>query len=188
MCCTCSPRCCFSLPDLPPVPPDPPDCSSALSGCWLLWSAPCLPLGLRWWVPAFSVACALLDLSFALHCSASHDSVWLPEPWQSRAFPGAVRALSLVFCLFWLCPSLLVSSFSGVFSSLVPGRFLSAPLRAAFCTHGISPVPLDPSYCSSALSCYSLFSSAPCLPLGLRWLELAFAVASAPLDLSFALR
>ena len=46
-------------------------------------------------------------------------SVWLSEPWRSRAFPGAVLALSLVFYLPWLCPSLLVSSSSDVFSSLL---------------------------------------------------------------------
>ena len=145
-----------------------------------------LPKGLL--MEVFSLIMPSIDPSFALRCSASHGSVWLPEPWQSRAFPGAVCALSLVFRLFWFCPSLLVSSFSGDFSSLVPGRSLLAPLRAAFCTHGISPVPLDPSYCSSALSSYLLFSSAPGLPVCLRRLVLAFAVAGAPLVFSSELR
>ena len=76
----------------------PLDLSFVLLSCYsLLSSAPRLPLGLRWLVLA--VACAFLDPCFALRCSASHGSVWLPEPWQSRAFPGALRALSLVFRL-----------------------------------------------------------------------------------------
>ena len=131
-----------------PVPPDPPEYSSALSGCWLLSSAPYLPVRMRWLVVAFAVARAPFDLSFvllscssllssaprlpfglrwlvlafdvagaplypsfALRCSASNCSVWLPEPWQPRTFPGAVRALSLVFRLILciaprLCPAI----------------------------------------------------------------------------------
>ena len=60
--------------DHPPVPPDPPDCS-ALSGGWLLWSAPCFPVRMRWVVVAFAVARAPLALSFVLlSCSSVFSS------------------------------------------------------------------------------------------------------------------
>ena len=66
-------------------------------------------------VPVVLMA-APLGLSSAFFCCVSLD--------RPLVF------LVLMFGLFWLCPSHLVSPCSGVISSRVPGRVLSAPLHA----------------------------------------------------------
>ena len=77
--------------------------SSALSGGWLLWSAPCLPLGLRWLVLALAVARAPLALSFVLmSCSSVFSSaprLLLGLRWLVLVFDVAGALLGLSFLL-----------------------------------------------------------------------------------------